>query len=120
MREGLSPHAACIRFLQAAPHSDDEVQAWIARRGTGFHQREPVDRELSQEEADAASELLTHIEHGEATRVASLFYLTPPVTAVIAYFLFGESLSATALVGMAVGVTGVALATRRSDVTPEP
>lgn len=34
----------------------------LARRGTGFHQREPTDRELTPEEADAASELLQRIE----------------------------------------------------------
>jgi drug/metabolite transporter (DMT)-like permease len=69
-----------------------------------------------------AISLLYHlIEHGEATRVASLFYLTPPTTAAMAYFLFGETLSALALVGMVVGVAGVALATRQPDtVAPEP
>ena len=69
-----------------------------------------------------AISLLYHlIEHGEATRVASLFYLTPPTTAAMAFFLFDETLSALALVGMAVGITGVALATRKPDaVTPEP
>ena len=41
----------------------------LARRGTGFHQREPVDRELTPEEADAASELLSLIEHGTAEAV---------------------------------------------------
>lgn len=33
----------------------------IARKGVGFHQREPVDRDLSPEEADAASELVSRI-----------------------------------------------------------
>jgi hypothetical protein len=41
----------------------------LARRGTGFHERAPADRELSAEEADAVSELLTHIEHGAADEV---------------------------------------------------
>ncbi len=41
----------------------------LARRGTGFHQREPVDRELTTEEADAASELLSLIEYGTADAV---------------------------------------------------
>jgi drug/metabolite transporter (DMT)-like permease len=69
-----------------------------------------------------AISLLYHlIEHGEATRVASLFYLTPLTTAVMAYFLFGETLSTLALAGMVVGITGVALATRKPDVVaPEP
>lgn len=41
----------------------------------------------------AISLLYNLIEHGEATRVASLFYLTPLMTAAMAYFLFGETLS---------------------------
>ncbi len=52
------------------------------------------------------------IRAGSASRVASLFYLVPPSTALIAYFLFGETLTPLALLGMGVAVAGVALATR--------
>lgn len=44
-----------------------------------------------------------------ATRVVSLFYLTPPVTALMAWLLFDERLPPLALVGMAVCVVGVFL-----------
>jgi drug/metabolite transporter (DMT)-like permease len=44
-----------------------------------------------------------------ATRVTSLFYLVPPVTALMAWALFGEQLAPLALLGMAVCVAGVAL-----------
>ena len=55
-----------------------------------------------------ASMLLFYlIRHGAASRVSSLFYLTPAVTAVMAYLLFGESLSPLALVGMALAAAGV-------------
>jgi drug/metabolite transporter (DMT)-like permease len=47
------------------------------------------------------------IRHGAASRVSSLFYLTPAVTAVMAFLLFGERLSPLALVGMALAATGV-------------
>lgn len=57
--------------------------------------------------------LFTMIRHGEASRVASLFFLTPPVTAVMAWALFGETLPAVALAGLAVSAAGVALVTRR-------
>jgi len=57
--------------------------------------------------------LYTMIRHGEASRVASLFFLTPPVTAVMAFVLFGESLPAIALGGLLVSAAGVALVTRR-------
>lgn len=49
------------------------------------------------------------IRRGAAARVASLFYLVPPCTAVVAWFLFGERLSALAWAGMALVALGVAL-----------
>ena len=49
------------------------------------------------------------IRSGSAVNVASLFYLTPPTTALIAFFVFGESLSLTAAFGMLVAVSGVYL-----------
>jgi len=50
------------------------------------------------------------IRSGSAVNVASLFYLTPPTTALIAWAMFGETLSPLALAGMAVAVSGVWLA----------
>ncbi len=49
------------------------------------------------------------IRHGSAVNVASLFYLTPPTTALLAWLLFGETLTGTALAGMALAVWGVYL-----------
>jgi drug/metabolite transporter (DMT)-like permease len=57
----------------------------------------------------AISLLTLLIRRGAATTVASLFYLTPPTTAVMAYFLFGETLTGIALVGMLLAIAGVAL-----------
>jgi drug/metabolite transporter (DMT)-like permease len=53
--------------------------------------------------------LYTMIRHGEASRVSSLFFLTPPVTAMMAYLLFDERLPILALAGLAVSAAGVAL-----------
>ena len=53
------------------------------------------------------------IRRGAAAQVASLFYLVPPATAVIAYLMFDERLGVLALVGMAVTATGVALVNHR-------
>jgi drug/metabolite transporter (DMT)-like permease len=53
------------------------------------------------------------IRHGAASRVAGLFYLVPPVTSLLAYLVFGERLGMSALAGMLVTVTGVALAVRK-------
>lgn len=61
----------------------------------------------------AISLLYLMIRRGEAARVASLFYLTPAVTALFAWALFGETLGPPAIVGMALAAAGVALVTRR-------
>lgn len=50
------------------------------------------------------------IRQSSAVNIASLFYLVPPCTAVVAWALFGESFSQLALVGMALVVGGVYLA----------
>jgi drug/metabolite transporter (DMT)-like permease len=46
--------------------------------------------------------------------VAALIYLVPPLTALEAFVLFGESLGAVQIIGMAVTAAGVWLATRRA------
>jgi drug/metabolite transporter (DMT)-like permease len=53
------------------------------------------------------------LRRGEAARVSSLFYATPPTTAVMAWCLFGERLGPLAWTGMALAVAGVWLAMRR-------
>ena len=50
----------------------------------------------------AISLLLVIIRHGAVSRVATMFYMVPPVTALIAFILFEERLTAIQLVGMAV------------------
>jgi drug/metabolite transporter (DMT)-like permease len=57
--------------------------------------------------------MFTLIARGAATRVASLFYLVPPCTVLLAWLLFGESFGAPALAGMAITAIGVALVQRR-------
>ncbi|KAB2877261.1 MAG: DMT family transporter [Pseudorhodoplanes sp.] len=49
------------------------------------------------------------IRRAPATQVASLFYLVPTVTALLAYFAFDERLSPLALVGMAICAVAVFL-----------
>ena len=50
------------------------------------------------------------IRRGTAVNLASLFYLVPPCTALIAWLLFDERLAGMALAGMALAVWGVYLA----------
>ena len=52
------------------------------------------------------------IRGGSAVNVASLFYLTPISTAVIAWAVFGEKLTLTATAGMLLAVSGVYLVAR--------
>jgi drug/metabolite transporter (DMT)-like permease len=52
------------------------------------------------------------IQRGAATSVTSLMYLVPPVTALLARVIFGEALSVTMMLGMALAATGVALVVR--------
>lgn len=56
--------------------------------------------------------LFALIRRGAAARVASLFYLVPPVTALVAWAMFDERLGALALFGMGLTVAAVALVNR--------
>lgn len=56
--------------------------------------------------------LMALIKRGAASRVASLFYLVPPVTALEAWWLFDEQLPMLSLVGMAIAIAGVVLVVR--------
>ncbi|RUU56286.1 DMT family transporter, partial [Mesorhizobium sp. M2C.T.Ca.TU.002.02.1.1] len=59
--------------------------------------------------------LMVMIRDGEMSKVASLFYLVPAVTAVIAWMLFDEQLNLLQIAGMAIATLGVALATAGQD-----
>lgn len=60
--------------------------------------------------------LMALIKRGEASRVASLFYLVPPATALEAWWLFDERLPPLSLVGMAIAIAGVVLVVRSGAV----
>lgn len=57
--------------------------------------------------------LMVLIRRGAVSQVATLFYLVAPVTALIGWAMFGETLEPVQLAGMTVTVIGVALAGRR-------
>jgi drug/metabolite transporter (DMT)-like permease len=52
------------------------------------------------------------IQRGAATQVTSLLYLVPPCTAVMAWAIFGEALTAPMMLGMLLTAAGVALVVR--------
>jgi drug/metabolite transporter (DMT)-like permease len=53
------------------------------------------------------------IQRGAATVVSSLMYMVPPVTALMAWALFRESLGVTVLIGLTLAALGVALVVRQ-------
>jgi len=57
--------------------------------------------------------LMYMIREGEAARVASYFYLVPPMATLEAWLLFDEQLSAIALVGVLIAVSGVYLVLKK-------
>ena len=67
----------------------------------------------------AVSLLYILIRRGAATQVTSLFYLVPPVTALLAYAAFGERLNAMAVAGMALAALGVALVVYQRRPNPK-
>jgi drug/metabolite transporter (DMT)-like permease len=52
------------------------------------------------------------IQRGTATAVTSLLYLVPPCTALMAWLLFAEPITAATLVGIAMTAVGVSLVVR--------
>jgi drug/metabolite transporter (DMT)-like permease len=55
-----------------------------------------------------------------ASRVASLFYLVPATTAVIAWLMFGETLNAFAIAGMVLCAAGVFIVNYKLAPSPSP
>lgn len=58
------------------------------------------------------------IQRGAATAVTSLLYLVPPTTALMAWALFGESITMTTIIGTAVTALGVSLVVRAAKPAP--
>ena len=56
------------------------------------------------------------IQRGAAATVASLMYLVPPTTALIAWALFDEQITAITLLGTAITAVGVSLVVRPAPV----
>ncbi|KHD25647.1 multidrug transporter [Vibrio caribbeanicus] len=63
--------------------------------------------------------LLYMVKHGAASSVASVFYLVPPVTAIQAWLMFGESLDAMGILGFILAAFAVYLVTQRGHKPSE-
>lgn len=57
--------------------------------------------------------MMVLIREGAVSQVASLMYLTPGVTALMAFALFGETLTILQIAGLAIAGIGVAASTRQ-------
>lgn len=57
--------------------------------------------------------LLLMIRRGEVSRVSALFFLVPPMAAIIGWVLLGEQMPPLAWAGLALAALGVALVTNR-------
>lgn len=64
----------------------------------------------------AISLLFVMIRDGEATRVTSLMYLTPPTTALMAWVLFDEPITWMIVLGIAITMTAVLLVNRSQQM----
>ena len=53
------------------------------------------------------------VRYGAAERVASIFFLVPPVTAVMAWIVFGETMVPRAMFGMGLAVVGVFIVSKK-------
>jgi drug/metabolite transporter (DMT)-like permease len=95
----LAPVAALVESM----HFDGSWQAWTALGWSVLG--------LS---VGGMTLLLMMIGRSAVAVVASLFYLVPPVVAVLAFLLFGEALSAVQIGGLLVASVGVAIATRNA------
>ena len=104
---------ACVQFGSAAVVTtvaalatepgrfDGSWQAWV---GLGWA--------VAALSIGAATILLLLLRRGAVAGVASLFFLVPPVVAVMAFVGFGEQLGLVQMAGVALAALGVGLATR--------
>ena len=60
------------------------------------------------------------IQRGAATAVTSLLYLVPPCTALMAWLLFAEPITALIVLGTAITAVGVSLVVRPAKSTSSP
>jgi drug/metabolite transporter (DMT)-like permease len=61
----------------------------------------------------AVSLLYFLLRQGEASRVATLFYLVPPITAAMGFAAFHETLGPLAVLGFGLAAAGVYFGARR-------
>ncbi|MBW3698190.1 DMT family transporter [Vibrio sp. T187] len=62
--------------------------------------------------------LLYMVENGAASAVASVFYMVPPVTAIQAWLMFGETFDALGALGFVLAAVAVYLVVKKPNLLP--
>jgi len=91
---------------------ETEPMRWIESDGWNYELISAMGWSVLGMTLGGSSLLYLLIQRGAATSVASLFYLVPPTTAVMAAALFGEPITAMTVVGTALTAAGVAIVVR--------
>jgi drug/metabolite transporter (DMT)-like permease len=91
---------------------ETEPMRWIESDGWNYELISAMGWSVLGMTLGGSSLLYLLIQRGAATSVASLFYLVPPTTAVMAAVLFGEPITAMTVVGTALTAAGVAIVVR--------
>ena len=55
------------------------------------------------------------IKNGSASKTATLFFLVPPVSVLMAWFFLNETITMTDLIGLLIATLGVYIATRSNN-----
>ena len=76
------------------------------RRGAGLDRADQLGRHVS-------CCCVFMLKKQDASRVGTLFFLTPAVTALLAWIVIGQTLSLSAVIGLVLGGAGVLLAARK-------
>lgn len=114
-RRPFSFRADEIEELRLEDVAKKEGAIEIARKGTGFHQRSPADRDLTTEEADAANDLIGRIAAGAAESAVRAESNAPTFEAAGKVTVTSGSHSEVVEVGKATAEEKVALRRVRDD-----
>ena len=59
--------------------------------------------------------LMLLIKNGSASKTATLFFLVPPVSVLMAWLFLNETITMTDLIGLLIATLGVYIATRSNN-----
>lgn len=101
--------AAAFAVLAPLAMLEPEPMRWVGPEGWNMALLGAMGWSVLGMTLGGSSLLYLLIQHGAATSVASLFYLVPPTTALMAAALFGEPITVVSVLGTALTAVGVAL-----------